>query len=167
MQTNMSANRMFVLLASVPTHTPGQACFQMTSEDTAAHLWHRRLGHLNMKGLRTLAYRKLVKGLPILKASPKLCTNCVIGKQHRDPFPKKSLWRASQPLQLVHSDICGPITPESNSRKRYIITFIDDYSRKMWTYFLHAKSEALTMFKNFKSMVEKEIGNNICYLRTD
>lgn len=155
MQTNMTTNRMFVLLASVLTHTQGQACFQMASEDTTTHLWHKWFGHLNMKGLRTLAYRKLVKDLPILKASPKLCTFCVVGKQHREPFPKKSLWRALQPLQLVHSDICGPTTPESNSHKRYIITFIDDYSSKMWTYFLHAKSEAFTMFKNFKSMVEK------------
>ena len=56
MQTNMSANKMFVLLAFVLTHTAGHICLQMTSEDTITHLWHRRFGHLNMKGLRTLAY---------------------------------------------------------------------------------------------------------------
>ncbi|KAA3467430.1 copia-type polyprotein [Gossypium australe] len=62
-----------------------------------------------MKGLRTLAYIKLVKGLPILKASPKLCIYCVVGKQYCEPFPKKSLWRTSRPLQLVHSDIVGQL----------------------------------------------------------
>ena len=90
MQTNMSTNRMFMLCASTPTYAPGQACFQMASEDTTTNLWHQRFGHLNMKGLRTLAYKKLVKGLPILKPSAKLCTDCVGGKQHRDPFPRKA-----------------------------------------------------------------------------
>ena len=139
MQTNMSANRMSVLLASIPTNAPGPTCFQASSDDSTTNLWHQRFGHLNMKGLRALAYRKMVRGLPILRANSKLCTDCVVEKQHRDPFPKKSSWRASQPLQLVHSDICGLITPESNSHKRYIITFID-HSRKMWTYLLHDKS---------------------------
>ena len=67
----------------------------------------------------------------------------------------------------MHSNICGPITPKSNSHKRYILTFTDDYSHKMWTYFLHAKLEAFAMFKIFKSMVEKEKANYISSLRTD
>lgn len=122
---------------------------------------------LEHEGPENFGIQKLVKGLPILKHSAKLCTDCIVGKQHCDNFPKKSLWRAYQPLQLMHSDICGLITPESNSHKRYILTFIDDYSRKMWTYFLYAKSEAFTMFKNFKSMIEKEKRNYISCLRTD
>ena len=66
----------------------------------------------------------------MLKASSKVCGDCMAGKQHRDAMPKKSLWRASKKLQLVHADICGPISPASNSGKRYVITFIDDSSRK-------------------------------------
>ena len=54
MQTNMSANRMFVLLASMPNNAPGPTCFQASSDDLMTNLWHRRFGHLNMKGLRTL-----------------------------------------------------------------------------------------------------------------
>lgn len=80
MQIDMTKNRMCILPAYVPIHTQGKLCFQTTSKDTEAHLWHRRFGHLNMKGLTKLAYKKLVKGLPILKASPKLCTDCIIGK---------------------------------------------------------------------------------------
>ncbi|XP_073003520.1 uncharacterized protein [Typha latifolia] len=89
---------------------------------------NRMFGHLNLKVLRTLAYRKLVMGLPNLKASSKICTGCVVGKQHRNPFSKKSLWRASQPLYLMHSDICAPITPESNSYKRHV--HIPDVKKK-------------------------------------
>lgn len=120
-----------------------------------------------MKGLRTLAYKKLVQGLSVLKSSSTMCIDCVAGKQRHDPFQNKSVRRASRPLQLVHSDICGPITSESNSHKRYFITCIDDYSRMMWIYFLHAKSEALDAFKKFKILVEKEVGAYVCCLRTD
>lgn len=82
-------------------------------------------------------------------------------------MPKKSIWRASAQLQLVHSNICGPITPASHSGKRYILSFIDDYSRKTWIYFLHEKSETFNMFKSFKASVKKEISLPIKDLRTD
>ena len=164
MQTAMSANRMFILLARIMPKAP--TCFQTTLEDNT-HLWHCRYGHLSFKGLRTLQYKQMVRGLPQLKAPSKICTDCTVGKQHRDAIPKRSLWRASQRLQLVHADICGPIKPVSNSKKRYFISFIDDYSRKMWIYCLAEKSEAFTIFKNYKNLVEKETGAFICCLRTD
>ena len=53
----------------------------------------------------------MVQGLSVLKAPSKVCKGCLIGKQQRDTFPKESTWRASQILQLIHADICGPITP--------------------------------------------------------
>ena len=164
MQTSMSANRMFILPVRVMPKAP--TCFQITLEDNT-HLWHCRYGHLSFKGLRTLQYKEMVRGLPQLKASSKVCTDCMVGKQHRDAIPKRSLWRASQRLQLVHADICGPIKPVSNSKKRYLISFIDDYSRKVWIYFLTEKSEAFTTFKNYKNLVEKETGAFICCLCID
>ncbi|PRQ42077.1 putative RNA-directed DNA polymerase [Rosa chinensis] len=164
MQTKMSANRMFVIRANMLPQA--SACFQTVSEDNT-HLWHCRYGHLSFKGLRTLQYRKMVKGLPDFKMSSKLCKDCMVGKQHRESIPKKSMWRASHRLQLIHSDICGPIKPLSNSRKRYLISFIDDYSRKTWVYFLYEKSQAFTTFKSFKCLVEKETGDYIQCLRTD
>jgi transposase InsO family protein len=109
----------------------------------------------------------MVKGLPSFQAHTRVCEECLVGKQQRDPFPKKSTWRASQILQLVHADICGPINPISNSKKRYLISFIDDYSRKIWVYYLVEKSEALHVFKSFKTKVEKETGLCIRGLRTD
>ena len=91
-----------------------------------------RYGHLSYKGLKTLYYKKMMRGLPLITAPTKLCEGCLLGKQHRDPFPKQSQWRASRRLQLSHADICGPITPISLSNRRYLIIFIDDYSRKIW-----------------------------------
>lgn len=54
------------------------------------------------------------------------------------PFPKKSEHRAKVPLELVHSDLVGPLHVQSLSGSRYICVFTDDYSRKSWTYFLKA-----------------------------
>ena len=52
-------------------------------------------------------------------------------------------------------------------KKRYILTFIDDFSRKLWVFFLTEKSEAFRMFQLFKTKVEKETGTNILGLRID
>ena len=100
----------------------------------------------------------MVAGLPKFKVSQKVYENCLVRRQHRDPFLKESMWRASNILQLVHADICGPINPISNGKKRYFITFIDDFSRKTWVYFLMEKSEAFSTFKSYKARVEKETG---------
>ena len=82
-------------------------------------------------------------------------------------MPRKSLWRASNKLQLVHVDICGPINPISSNNKRYILSFIDDFSRKFWLNFLNEKSETFSFFKRFKVLVEKEAGVSIGCLGSD
>lgn len=122
-QTHMSANRMFVLLANV--HEKKAACFYTSAQDLT-HLWHRRYGHLSHKSLRTLQTKNMVRGLPDFPPTTMVCTDCLKGKQHRDSIPKESTWRATQKLELIHADICGPITPKSNSKKRYVLCFIDD-----------------------------------------
>lgn len=67
----------------------------------------------------------------------------------------------------MHSDICGPLNPVSNGNKKYFVSFIDDFSRKVWVYFLQEKSEAFSAFKSFKALVENESGRRIKILRTD
>lgn len=137
LQTNMTSNRMFILSARIPEKK--EVCFSTTTQDLP-HLWHYRYAHLSHKGLQLLQTWNMVCGLPRLPSFTTLCIDCVKGKQHREPMSKKNQWRANQKLQLVHADICGPITPASNSQKRYILCFTDDYSRKAWIYFLLKKS---------------------------
>lgn len=87
-QSEMSSNRMFVVLAMMmPKDT---TCFQAVTENES-YLWHCRFRHLSFKELRTLLYKKMVSGLPSLKTSGKLCTTCLVGKQHRESIPKRSL----------------------------------------------------------------------------
>jgi hypothetical protein len=160
--TPMSKNRMYVI--SAPIITP--MCLKTTKQEETL-LWHDRYAHLSFKGLNTLAKKQMVKGLPELAEAEEKCVDCLTGKQSRDSIPKQANWRASTKLELVHSDICGPITPQSNGGSRYFITFTDDFSRKTWVYLLKEKSNAFEIFKNFKALVEKESGNSIQCLRTD
>lgn len=155
-QTWMTPNRMFVLSATRAKETAKEVQCLQTSTENITQLWHQRYAHLNYKGLRTLRFRNMVGGLPQLNGSANGCTSCFIGKQHRQPFPKKSQWHAVRCLQLVHSDLCGHISPSSNHGKKYMLTFIDDYNRKVWTYFLANKSPTYNLFKQLKTYVEKE-----------
>jgi transposase InsO family protein len=160
--THMITNRMFVMLAE----QHNDACLQVTQEDLTG-LWHRRFGHLHQKGLQCLEHKQMVEGMPKIKETNKVCEVCSKGKQHRDEMPKKANWRASEKLQLIHSDLCGPITPTTMSNKRYILTFIDDFSRKTWIYLLAEKGETFEKFRHFKTKVEKETGMSIKCLRSD
>lgn len=155
---------MFYFKATMASNTSN--CYQTQVEDEA-QLWHSRFGHLHYNGLRTLINYRMVEGMPDVKKSSEVCAHRMVGKQQREFIPKKTSWRATQKLQLIHSDICGPINPMSNSEKRYIPSFIDDFSRKTWIYMLKEKSEALNKFKNFKTLAENEAGTNIKCLRTD
>lgn len=109
----------------------------------------------------------MVRGLPQINTEDRECESCVLAKQSRLPFPSGESWRARTPLQLVHTDICGPLDPISNGGNKYFITFTDDFSRKTWVYFLKEKAAALMIFKNFKSQVEVESQHNLMMIRSD
>ena len=70
-------------------------------------------------------------------------------------------------LELIHSDVCGPMSSTSLSGFEYYITFIDDFSRKTWIYFLKAKSEVFEKFKEFKALIENLSDKKIKILRSD
>ena len=163
--SKMSSNRMFMLFDQTG-ETSQQRCMQATTED-APKLWHERYGHLSHTGMKTLQSKTMVRGLPNFDVQKFTCSDCLVGKQSRNPIPKKSSWRAKGILGLVHSDICGPISPMTTSGVRYVLCLIDDYSRKAWAYFLKEKSEAFNYFKEFKKKVETETGEKIKCLRTD
>ncbi|CAJ2638092.1 unnamed protein product [Trifolium pratense] len=92
---------------------------------------------------------------------------CMLGKHHRQPFPKGGAWRAKQVLELVHTDVCGPMNTLSHAKNRYFILFIDDFTRMTWVYFIRQKSEVFEIFKKFKAFVEKQSGRFVKVLRSD
>ncbi|POO76345.1 hypothetical protein C1T30_43720, partial [Bacillus sp. MBGLi97] len=76
-------------------------------------------------------------------------------------FPKTTSYRAEKVLELVHGDLCGPITPSTAGGSRYIFVLIDDHSRYMWTILLKEKNEAFGKFKRFKEVVERDTKERI------
>ncbi|KAM0985723.1 hypothetical protein ACFX13_013181 [Malus domestica] len=161
-RVQMSKNRMFPL----KLNTKIGSCNIGVMEDESWK-WHLRYGHLHFNGLKLLSSGGMVRGLPQIEATRQVCEGCVLGKQARLSFPVGDTWRAKAPLQMVHKDICGPLDPMSYGGNRYFITFIDDFSRKTWVYFLKEKSAALKIFKEFKALTEAESNHKLVTVRSD
>lgn len=116
-------------------------------------LWHRRYGHLNYESLSRITRLNLVNGLNIKNIKNNdLCEVCIKAKQRCLPYYSKTI-RSSRVLQLIHTDVCGPITPASHNDNRYFLTFVDDYSRFVMVYVIRSKDEVLHCFKDFEGKV--------------
>lgn len=129
-------------------------------------LWHRRLAHVNVKQIHQFINQSTGIDLPS-KEYLSFCEACVKGKMHRLPHRPRNEVKSTERLQLVYTDVCGPMQTQSHGGSHYFITFTDDYSRYSMTYFLKKKSEALEKFKEFKETAENETGIKIKALRSD
>jgi hypothetical protein len=128
-------------------------------------LWHRRMAHLHHGAFGGL--REIVTGVPQISIEHQdVCRGCVLGKFAKASFPSSDS-RSARILDLVHTDVCGPMSQKSLSGCEYYLTFIDDYSRKTWIYFLKAKSEVFAWFQEFRALVENQSGKRIKVLRLD
>jgi len=125
------------------------------------------MGHLNVRDLIKCHEDKSVCGTDLKKVDREfVCETCVRGKMVKTPFPKNEP-RNSEILEIIHSDVCGPMRSESNGGARYVITFIDDYSRWCEIRLLRRKDEVLTAFKDFKMKIENYHSKRIKFLQTD
>jgi hypothetical protein len=125
-------------------------------------LWHRRLAHIGLKALEIL---------PTITDAQKMTRKCdyercIKYKLTRKPFTPNTTSRATEPLQLVHSDRCGPLETAIGGG-RYMLLFIDDATRHTDEYILKYKSEALEKFKKWKAVTEKQLGKQLKRFRTD
>jgi hypothetical protein len=161
-EVKMAPNRSFPLTFKYAKDMALKTCLLDES-----WLWHKRFGHLNFHSLKLLHQKNMVQWLPIISEKNEVCEGCTLGKHHRQPFSKGVAWRAKKMLELVHTDVCGPIPTPSHSQNRYFILFIDDYSRMTWVYFMRQKLEVFSIFKKFKCLVEKQSGYFIKVLRSD
>jgi hypothetical protein len=140
----------------------------VASESSDINLWHQRLGHMCGRRLKDMVHKEMVTGVKIQKGDEiSFCEGCVEGKMHRKEFKPVGEIRSRKKLQLVYSDVCGPMPVESNGGRKYFVTFTDDYSRYCSVYFLRFKSEVLEKFKEFEAMTRNECGYGIKALRSD
>jgi hypothetical protein len=96
-----------------------------------------------------------------------VCSSYVLDKHHRDNFDKRASWHASDPLQLIHSDLCSPLSYPSLFGCKYFLNFIDGFSRRTWVYFLKLNNEVFDNFLAYKALVEKQSEHQLQRLRTD
>ena len=156
----ISAN-LYMLLGD--TLQEADASVAAASQEDSTTMWHRRLGHMSERGLKILAERKLLPGLT--SVSLPFCEHCVTSKQHRLKFDRSTA-RSKYILDLIHSDVWE--SPEmSLGGAKYFVSFIDDYSRRLWVYPIKKKSDVFPVFKVLKAQVELETGKKIKCLRTD
>jgi hypothetical protein len=112
------------------------------SLDEGGMFWHERLGHLNMASLKELD--AMVDGMNFKQVSlHHICEGCIKGKHQRTSFPKDGATRASQLLEIVHTNVCGPMRTTLQGGARYFLTFIDDFSRKSHVYFFEGQRRSV------------------------
>ena len=123
---------------------------------------------MNYSFIDRLIKGKLVEGMSCSSDDvTRECEACAQGKMHRIPFPKKSEKETHQPLQLVRSDLCGPMNVDSVGGSKYVLTFTDDYTRYVTAYFIKNKSEVLSKCVEYVTKMENEIDLRVRAVRTD
>jgi transposase InsO family protein len=120
-----------------------------------------------MPVLRQMANQELVKGMPSLEHVEGVCEACMTGKQRRTVFPDQAAWRVEHGLELVHGDLCGPISPATPSGNFYFLLLVDDHSRYMWISTLVSKNQAAAAIMEFQAQAEGESGHKLLMLRAD
>ena len=128
-------------------------------------IWHARYAHLGITGLVMIIKKKMVTGmddLNISESSKHFCEPCIYGKMTRTSFPKQSLSKTHHVLELVHSDVCGPIEVETKQKNVYFVTFIADFSRYTVIFLIRKKSDVFNKFKEYLAMSELHTGVEGC-----
>ena len=146
-------------LYKLDTAVPDETCCISKTNDQP-ELWHQRYGHLGYDNLKLLNNREMVNGLNFdsKRDIDRNCEGCAMGKQHRQPFPKKGNSSTTGLLELLHSDVYGPMDVPSVGGSRYFATFIDDLSRYTTVYMMKNKSEVLDKFKDYVNLLENRTG---------
>ena len=133
------------------------------TDENSSSLWHKRLGHISKRRIERLVSDGILDSLDFTDFE--ICTNCIKGKQTNTR--RFGANRATDVLQLIHTDICGPFPMVSWNGQQYFIMFIDDSSCYGYLYLIHEKSQSLEVFKSFKVEVENQLDKRIKNVRSD
>ena len=129
----------------------------------SSNVWHGRLGHVNDDTLRRLVNMECLPKFKIYHNHK--CEICVESKLTRTSF--QSIERNTEPLELIHLDICDLKFIQTRGGKKYFLTLIDDFTRYYYVYLLRSKEDALEMFQHFKNEVENQLDKKIKVIRSD
>jgi len=139
-----------------------------THSDNCIHTWHRKLGHRDPDAIRKLVKENMAYGITLQECEIKeTCENCIQGKMSRKPFPNVSSRKSKNILEIIHSDVCGPMQTTTPGGKRYVLTMIDDYSSYTQIFLLAHKSEVFKYVKKYIEAVKTKFNKKPKILRSD
>jgi hypothetical protein len=136
------------------THTSIEFSHHDSGIIPSSLLWHVIFGHISYD-IICLLRKNGVSSFPTISRKLKQCDACILGKHNKRPFHDYTS-RACTKLELIHYDLCGPILVPFANGKKYIMTFINDYTRMCWVYLLKYKSQAFETFKIFHVWIQNE-----------
>ena len=151
------------------THANSFGNIPKSQERQSLQTWHHRFAHLNFEMIKQMERRGSVTGLQLSKREPDhMCVGCQFGKHQRASFPVNPIrQRFPKPGDLIHGDICGPMSVPSYGRSTYFVIFKDDATSYRFVFCIRRKSEALACFKKVCLQITKDIGHSVQMLRTD
>ena len=161
MKVRQTPNRLY----KIELHQTTPMCLLASLQDPV-WLWHARLDHVNFIAMKLLVDKGMAARVPPITHPNQLCQRCLVVKQARQSFPVVANFRAEKPLELLHADICVPITPSTLVSNSYFMLIVDDYSRWMWVFVIKSKDQACSVFRKFKLQAENTSGQRIKTLRT-
>ena len=161
---------LYNLIGKVETDTLRSESMMKAKEEDS-DLWHFRYAHLNHDDVKKLG-AGMASGISIGTNTSRedrklLCVPCQVGKGHRMPINRERNSTAMSIMELVHSDLCGPVSPPSLGGSRYVLTLTDDYSRASWILFLKSKAEVSDQVQSWITLVENQFGVRVKRIRTD
>ena len=109
-----SSNRLYKLVVE----SNKNMCL-LTKREEVSWLWHSRLGHVNFQAMQLMSNNNMARGLLVFSQPKEVCNGCLLSKQKRRPFPAQSEFAAKSILELVHGDLCGPISPPTPAGNKY------------------------------------------------
>ena len=112
--------------------------------DSATYLWHCCLGRIGVKRMKKLHIDGLLESLDY--ESFDSCESCLMGKMTKTPF-SGTMERANDLLEIIHTNLCGPMSIEARGGYHYFLTFTDDLSRYGYIYLMKHKSKTFEKFK--------------------
>ena len=112
-------------------------------DDCPTYLWQCRLGHIGVKRMKKLHTDGILGSLDY--ESLDACEPCLMGKMTKTPF-SGTMERATDLLEIIHTDVCGPMNVEARGGYRYFLTFTDDLRRYGYIYLIKHKSETFEKF---------------------
>jgi hypothetical protein len=139
----------YILSMKFDTH---EHCLLASNDESL--LWHRRLGHVNVKNISRISKNNLVNGLPKLDYKKNhFCDSCQKGKMHKTSHRSKDVISTKRPLELLHIDLFGPSRISSLNHNRYALVIVDDFSRFTWIFFIKHKNETFSKFLDFCKLI--------------